>query len=70
MQDDTSDRVQQLVDGLKKQQHGDKYTTMQYRLWGEMINGGLFTKVRQILLQLQCLNAVAVSQHQLRKDHS
>ena len=36
---DKQERVQEVVDGLKKQ-HGDKYTTMQYQLWGEMIVGG------------------------------
>ena len=41
---DKQEHVQEVVDGLKKQ-HGDKYTTMQYRLWGEMIVGGLYKSV-------------------------
>ena len=34
------DRVQKIVDDLKKQ-HGEKYTTMQYRIWAETVNGGM-----------------------------
>ena len=38
---DASDRVQQLVEELRKQ-HGEKCTFMQYRLWSEMINSGIY----------------------------
>lgn len=34
------DRVQKIVDDLKKQ-HGEKYTIMQYRIWAETVNGGM-----------------------------
>ena len=34
------DRVQKIVDDLKKQ-HGEEYTTMQYRIWAETVNGGM-----------------------------
>ena len=34
------DRVQEIFDELK-QVHSNKYTTMQLRIWAEMINGGI-----------------------------
>ena len=34
------DRVQKIVDELKKQ-HGEKYTMMQFRIWSEIVNGGM-----------------------------
>ena len=34
------DEVQEIVDDLKKQ-HGSNFTRMQYRIWGEMISGGM-----------------------------
>ena len=37
---DREDRVQELLDSLKKE-HGDKFTVMQYRIWSEMIAGGM-----------------------------
>lgn len=35
---DQEDRVQQLLDSLKKE-HTDEFTVMQYRIWSEMIVG-------------------------------
>ena len=37
---DREDRVQDVLDSLKKE-HGDKFTVMQYRIWSEMIAGGM-----------------------------
>ena len=34
------DRVQDVLNSLKKE-HGDKFTVMQYRIWSEMIAGGM-----------------------------
>jgi len=60
---DTADQVQQCVENLKKQ-HGENYTPMQYRVWGEMIHGGIR---KSATLLIPCLSVVAVSQ--VRKDH-
>lgn len=37
---DREDRVQEVLESLKKE-HGDKFTTMQYRIWSEMVAGGM-----------------------------
>ena len=37
------DKVATIIADLKKC-HGDLYTTMQYRIWAEMISGGLHSK--------------------------
>ena len=37
---DREDRVQDILDKLKKQ-HGDRFTIMQYRIWSEMVAGGM-----------------------------
>ena len=34
------DRVQKIVDELKKQ-HGEKYLMMQFGIWAETVNGGM-----------------------------
>ena len=36
---DREDRVQEVLNDLKE--HGDKFTTMQYRIWSEMVAGGM-----------------------------
>ena len=43
---DKDEKVEKLVSDLKKQ-HGQAYTHMQYRIWGEMINGGLYTSTTE-----------------------
>ena len=37
---DVVQQVQQCVENLKRQ-HGERFTPMQYRVWSEMINGGM-----------------------------
>ena len=37
---DRDDRVQNILGDLKKE-HGEKFTVMQYRIWSEMIAGGM-----------------------------
>ena len=37
---DVAEQVQQCVENLKRQ-HDEKFTPMQYRVWSEMINGGI-----------------------------
>ena len=32
--------MQEVLESLKKE-HGDKFTTMQYRIWSEMVAGGM-----------------------------
>ena len=34
------DRVQAVLDALEKE-HGNKFTVMQYRIWSEMVAGGM-----------------------------
>ena len=39
--EEREDKIQGLVDELKKK-HGEKYTQMQYRIWAEMMVGGVY----------------------------
>ena len=40
--EDKENKVQYTVDHLKEQ-HGSKFTSMQLRIWAEMITGGMYT---------------------------
>ena len=45
---DKDEKLEKVVNELKKL-HGQQYTPMQYRIWGEMIIGGLFSSKAEAL---------------------
>ena len=60
------DKVSSIISDLKKR-HGDSYTQMQYRIWGEMISGGLHSSTSDPPSTLHELEEALVETNQVQK---